>query len=99
MVIQPFVENAIWHGIMQEKLGRISLSFTKLDDKIQISLIDNGVGFNSSMQEDSNSLGISLVRERIRLIGVHYKSKTNLEVLSRPGEGTEVRILIPADLV
>ena len=99
MVIQPFVENAIWHGILQENAGEISLYFNRIADKIEIKLVDNGVGFDRSMQEDSNSLGISLVRERIRLIGVHYNSKTNLEVLSRPGEGTEIRILIPADLV
>ena len=99
MVIQPFVENAIWHGILKERKGQISLSFKKIEDQIQIRLEDNGVGFDGGIQTGDDSLGISLVQERIRLIGVHYNSRTNLKVTSRPGGGTQVLVLIPADLI
>ena len=99
MVIQPFVENAIWHGILKERKGQISLSFKKIEDQIQIRLEDNGVGFDGGIQTGDDSLGISLVQERIRLIGVHYNSRTNLKVTSRPGGGTQVLMLIPADLI
>ena len=99
MVIQPFVENAIWHGIVQKEKGIISLSFKRKGEMLRIQLRDNGIGFDSSQKQDETSLGIALVKERIQLIGEHYKSNTDLTISSQPGKGTQVTILLPIDLV
>ncbi len=99
MVIQPFVENAIWHGIVQKEKGIISLSFKRKGEMLRIQLKDNGIGFDSSQKQDETSLGIALVKERIQLIGEHYKSNTDLTISSQPGKGTQVTILLPIDLV
>ncbi len=101
MIIQPFLENAIWHGMQKiEEKGKISLNLRKDGEELMVEIIDNGKGFNPAESETKeSSLGVSLVRERIRLIGVHYESTTNLEIESEPGYGTRILITLPADLV
>ncbi len=75
MILQPFVENAIWHGIMPQKSGHISLSFSlKNDNLLQIKLIDDGIGreksrlLNSETLSSHRSVAINAISERIRLM-------------------------------
>lgn len=49
MIIQPFVENALWHGILpQNKPGKILISFIKKDNQLSVHIDDNGIGINES---------------------------------------------------
>lgn len=75
MVVQPFVENALWHGILPLKTkGTLSISFKCLvgtSDFIEIMIVDNGIGINSSKEmagQSGNSLGIKTTTERIHLL-------------------------------
>lgn len=69
LLLQPFVENSIWHGVLplENKEGQISIKITDLDeDVIQVEIKDNGVGFDSKNQfENNNSKGISITKQRI----------------------------------
>lgn len=82
-IIQPFVENAIWHGLMP-KTGNKSLRINVyLEGKIlHVQIIDNGVGRKMIHQEKKvhKSKGISIVRERLKLIELTYHLKTDLHI-------------------
>lgn len=101
MVIQPVVENALWHGILPaNRSGNLHISFTKLDNAIRVLVDDDGIGVHESKRRKKsghNSLGIQMIRERLDLlkklsgyqatIAIHDKSDFN-----PPGQGTLVQI-------
>ncbi len=109
MLIQPYVENAIWHGLMpKEDGGIIVVSFSCEDNNLEITITDNGVGrvkaaeLKSKSATAHKSFGMSITHERIELINQMYK--TNMSVIVNDlhnGQGhptgTEVRIAIPVD--
>ena len=109
MLIQPYVENAIWHGLMsKEDGGKITLSFNCQDNNLEIIVTDNGVGraraaeLKSKSAMAHKSFGMSITHQRIELINQMYN--TNMSVMVNDlydGEGnatgTEIRIDIPVD--
>ncbi len=56
MLIQPFVENAIWHGLhpKQNGIGKISINMHQQDDILHCSICDNGVGIDNSKTNNSD---------------------------------------------
>jgi hypothetical protein len=80
MIIQPFVENSLWHGIINSgKKGHLTVSFTFADVNIEstisssliIKVTDNGVGIleaRKNKKEDHISKGIQIIEERLRLL-------------------------------
>jgi hypothetical protein len=76
MLLQPFIENSIIHGILpiEDKKGLISIRITKSDNILTIQIDDNGVGIKNSMssKQDSNgdhrSQGMEITAKRIDLI-------------------------------
>jgi hypothetical protein len=106
MIVQPFVENAIWHGIspLQTNEGRIKVVFNNLnEDSIQIEIEDNGVGTKSSIEKSNAgqhlNLGMNLTQKRLELIGAKHNVKTFLSVeelfFGQVNPGTKVMILVP----
>jgi len=59
------------------------------NDILKLSIVDNGVGFNTQILSDADSMGISGMRERAGLVG------GNLEIESKPGKGTKVYFKAP----
>lgn len=88
MLIQPFVENAIIHGIMNTKTrGLISLNFTKDGDElITCTIIDNGIGYSKSIIEgkenakEHNSISGDIVKERLAIYNKQTKSDATLKI-------------------
>ena len=105
-VIQPILENSIYHGIYtKEDLGIIKISITKADKKVIIEIEDNGVGMseetvrkimNSIDYNDSSckmrSIGISNIKERL---GQIYGNDAHLILKSIKEGGTTVSITVP----
>lgn len=91
LTIQPIVENAIKHGLVEQgKSGRVLLKTEKKADGIWITVMDNGVGFVPEEEGKEDSVGIRNVRYRLEnMVG------GSLEIQSEPGEGTTVLIRIP----
>lgn len=72
MLAQPFVENAVKHGVMLIKeRGEIAVNFTKQDKNLVISITDNGGGFD--VTKDHSGLGLKLSKKRIDLLNQTYK--------------------------
>lgn len=102
MVIQPFIENAIWHGVSSLKTqGEISLIFTRQENMIYATIKDNGVGFDSSgaQQKSSHkSKGIQIVKERLSLLWDTDQFNTEPEIHSKKGIGTKIILKFPDNL-
>lgn len=99
MLVQPFVENAIWHGLMpQPNMGKVEIRLELSDDTLLLQIIDNGIGITASKalkNESHVSKGMDLTRERIRLINAIEQNSIQLDVNERPEGGTIVTIAIP----
>jgi two-component system LytT family sensor kinase len=95
MLLQPMVENCLKHGLAP-KLGggKIELRTTNRDGRLCIEIADNGVGISEEKLPHVyvEGIGLSNVRERLRVL---YGTDFHLDIESRPGEGTVIRIEIP----
>lgn len=75
-IIQPFVENSIWHGLTHKDSpdGKISLDILCIaDDELRIIIADNGIGRDAAAKFKATSLnhksiGVSIINERLKLI-------------------------------
>ena len=99
MIIQPFVENAIWHGILPGRIaGNLLIKF--VDDSssnLIIYIIDDGMGFSQKTNSQSNHKprGINLIKERLELINKDRGINNILNIKSDAGSGTTVEIILP----
>ena len=93
MIVQPFVENAIWHGIMPLKhQGLIQLKYTLNGSYLECVVTDNGVGYENSQHQRKQghiSKGVRITKDRLA-------SLPNAISIKQTGEqGTQVIIKIP----
>ncbi len=99
MILQPFVENSIWHGIAKkEGVGKIKISIRKEEDMINCTVEDDGVGRkNQTVKTNSKSLGMKITSERINLINKLKKSKAAIQLVDL-AEGFKVEVKLPLEL-
>jgi two-component sensor histidine kinase len=106
MIIQPFVENAIWHGISSLKEpGSVRIEFRKADEtSMKIIIQDNGVGMKKSQTYSSESekhihMGIEMTRRRLELLGMKYSVDTSIDFYEAssglPNPGTRIVLVVP----
>ena len=108
MLIQPFVENSIWHGFIHlEKKGELSISFTQSKNSVLCEIKDNGIGrekakniINNSKRTDHKSSGMNLTEERIKLINSLEDNVVKFDIIdlkNGKGEatGTKVEFYLP----
>jgi len=95
MLLQPIVENCLKHGLAPKiEGGKIQLRTTNRGGRLHIEIEDNGVGISEEKMPHVyvEGIGLSNVRERLRVL---YGADFGLEIHSRPGEGTVIRIDVP----
>jgi len=100
MLIQPFIENAVWHGLLpKEDLGYISVDFKYQEDMLSIKILDDGIGISNSTKSKSagkhTSRGLQLIHERIHLLNKINKTSIHISQRQTGESGTEVLISIP----
>ncbi|WP_291401336.1 histidine kinase [Daejeonella sp.] len=99
LLIQPFVENAIWHGIIpKESKGLVNLNFNFQNNQLEIKIIDDGVGTkNSKSNKSSNhiSRGLELIQERVKLLNKLSNKKIVISNIETVKIGTQISIIIP----
>lgn len=107
LLLQPYAENAIWHGLMQKPTrGKLDIEITKGDDHVYIKICDDGIGRAKSgeMKRTSSglhkSMGLQITAERIALLDRLNQESSLVDILDLVdpnGEpaGTEVTIKIP----
>ena len=94
-ILQPLVENAIFHGIdPSEKKGTITLSVTAKNERVMFAVSDDGVGLDLEHNRHRffSGYGISNVNERLRM---HFGNESMLNIVSTVGKGTTVYFSIP----
>jgi len=107
MVLQPFVENAIWHGLLNttKKTGKLSIKVNEKNDFLHCSILDNGVGREASLKLHKKaklkkkSMGIKITKDRLTLL-TKEKIKEVVKFIDLKDDknnalGTQVDILIP----
>ncbi len=101
MLIQPHLENAIWHGLRyKETKGLLQLNFILHENLLLIKVEDNGIGITQSKaiktknQQVHQSIGISNTTQRIQLLNQLYQKNIECTIteLQAPNSGTVVKI-------
>jgi hypothetical protein len=107
MITQPFVENAIEHGIKQKtSKGNIQVRYLQKGEMLVIEVEDDGIGRSKAKElslvknKDHTSLATSIIRERIRSLNRALKKKIRLDILDLKNEkgeaaGTKVILEVP----
>jgi len=105
MLIQPFVENSILHGVTKKKeKGEINIELKKENNLIKCLIIDDGVGREGSSKPKSSktrkSLGMQLIKERLELVNQQMAANISVKIIDLKDEagkasGTKVELNIP----
>lgn len=100
-LLQPFVENAIWHGIMKSsELGKLSIKLKVIDSQtLLITIDDNGIGIESNPTKNHTSKGLAIVNDRIALFNnSNPNNKISYQLINKnkisSAAGVKVEILI-----
>lgn len=111
LLLQPFVENAIIHGVIPKKeIGSIAVRFVLEKDNLLCTVEDNGIGFNESkaLKQHSvvahKSMALDITKKRLEMIESTTKQKTEFiieEIKSNNGEtqGTKVTLHLPIQYI
>lgn len=107
MLVQPFIENAIWHGLRHKQgHGTLRVELQDAGDHIAFTIADDGVGRTRAAEiqrgraQGTRSKGISNARNRIALVNQLYRTQVRLAIedLSPDGSGTRVHFELPKTL-
>lgn len=99
MLLQPYIENAIWHGIMpMEEGGDLKIAISQQqEDCLLIEISDNGIGIDNSLKHKKighTSKGMNLTQERINLLNQIEANPIQITVQQNGISGTKVLILV-----
>ncbi|MFT5724710.1 MAG: two-component system LytT family sensor kinase [Bacteroidia bacterium] len=104
MLVQPYVENAIWHGLRyKEGKGTLVVHFSSQDGGLRITVKDDGIGRTQSRQiktknqKQGKSTGLKNTASRVKLLNDVHNIKITSEIsdISANGSGTLVEIKMP----
>ena len=104
MLLQPLIENSIKHGLEPRiSGGTVTLRSRMEHGRLVIEIEDDGVGIEpggsvaapiSGLEREGSGIGMRNVRERMHVL---FGGDAQVEMVSRPGRGTKVRLVMPAD--
>jgi LytS/YehU family sensor histidine kinase len=108
MLLQPYIENAIWHGLRyREEKGMLEVSVrSKGDDTLEICIFDDGIGRKKSAelkthhQKKSSSKGMGNIKQRVAILNDMNKNKVSVNIsnLNKDGSGTKVVFTLKNDV-
>jgi hypothetical protein len=98
MLAQPFIENAIEHGIKHKSTkGNISICYTRKDQMLNFIIEDDGIGrekaseLRQKFDKDHKSLATSITKERIKVLNRKLRHKITMEIIDLKDEQGEAR--------
>ncbi|PHR69949.1 MAG: sensor histidine kinase [Lutibacter sp.] len=107
MLLQPYVENAVWHGLRYKKeKGKLEINIRQKDNEtIEISITDDGIGRKKSKelktdnQQKQESKGMNNIKKRIAILNKMYSDKVDVFIddLHSDNSGTKVVLTLKKD--
>lgn len=110
MLLQPYVENAIWHGLMQKKAGagKLALTLRRSNNHLICTIEDNGIGreearkLKSKSATSRKSFGMKITSDRLAMLNRLAGTDASVQVFdlynsAGEGTGTRVELVIPLD--
>jgi len=108
MLLQPYIENAIWHGLRyKEEKGLLEINVSaKGENKLEICISDDGIGRRKSAelktqhQKKQQSKGMGNIKQRVAILNDMHKNKVAIQIsdLTTEGKGTKVVFILKRDL-
>ncbi|MBN2728921.1 MAG: tetratricopeptide repeat protein [Bacteroidales bacterium] len=105
LIVQPYVENAIWHGLSHLKNGgKLIVKYQELHSDIKVSVEDNGIGMERSAElykqypRKRKSYAMSINKERVKLFKEYFDRDLSVkfsDLCEGEQSGTRVEIIIP----
>ena len=106
MLVQPYIENSIWHGLRyKEEKGFLKVEFKQEDEALKVTIEDNGIGRTRSRelktrhQQKQSSTGLKNTADRLAIINSLYQKELTVEIRDlypdQKETGTCVEIRIP----
>ncbi len=102
MLLQPYIENAIWHGLRyKEEKGYLKINVKQLTPELlQIEITDNGIGRRKSAelktqnQRKQRSKGMGNIKKRITILNEMYRNKVAVSIHDLHENGTGTRVVL-----
>jgi LytS/YehU family sensor histidine kinase len=100
LLLQPFVENAVIHGITPKGKGQIDITFGKNQGVLKCEIADDGVGIKAQ-NGNGNGLAMKMSQKRLELLNRDMEDKMSLQMVDRTitesSPGTKVILSIPVE--
>lgn len=95
LILQPFVENSIWHGLAgQDGGGKITIEVTRDNTLLNCIVEDNGVGRKGAKPNVGKSYGMKITKDRIELLNKLKNSNASVNLIDLE-KGTRVEVKLP----
>ncbi len=110
LLIQPFIENAIIHGVIPKKeIGTITIAFSLANESLICVILDDGIGINQSKQNKENlvqahkSMALGIIEKRLEMIAASTTKEATIaiEELTDKNQisGTKVVLQLPLQYI
>ncbi|HXC04804.1 MAG TPA: histidine kinase, partial [Bacteroidia bacterium] len=108
LILQPYVENAIWHGLMHltERNGELVIRLDKKETEVHCIIEDNGIGRKKNQELKKNnthkSFGLTITRERLAFMNKRQLTEEGIKIIDKYNEdgvpeGTRIELLLPLE--
>lgn len=94
LIMQPFVENSIWHGFKDLESGKITIEINRNEDMINCIVEDDGKGFKQNKVKKEKSYGVKITKDRIELLNKLKNTNAKVNVINL-NKGTRVELDLP----
>lgn len=100
MLTQPFIENALEHGLKDiDYKGHLDININVQDNLLEVDILDNGIGLEASKKNNENktyeSKATKITQDRLNFLNAKQVQKINLRIEPNEGKGTKVSFMIP----
>ncbi len=103
MLIQPYIENAVWHGLRyKESKGNLDIHISTDEQGLRVVIVDDGIGRKKSAQlktenqKKQTPTGLKNIEQRLNILNTIYKTRYRVAIEDLPDEtGTRVTISVP----
>lgn len=97
LILQPFVENSIWHGLSKkEGKGKIIIHITKDNSMLNCIVEDNGLGRNNNEGTSRKSYGMKITKDRLDVLNKLKNTNASVNLIDLE-KGTRVEVKLPLE--